>query len=81
MREYLAEYRRKRNESQQNVASALGISRQYYNMIESGERQRRMDMLLITGLANHFGVAVTTIVDHEQRYLRSQENNTTNTDQ
>lgn len=80
MREYLVDYRKKRKETQQSVAKALGVSRQYYNMIETGERQRRMDMLLITGLANHFGVKVSTIVNHEQRYLRSQENNTTEAD-
>lgn len=65
-REYLVRFREKRSESQQDVADALGISRQYYNMIENGDRQKRMDLMLITGIANHFGVPVTEIVSQEQ---------------
>lgn len=66
LREYLVELREKRNESQQDVAAALGISRQYYCMIENGDRQKRMDVTLIAGIANHFGVPVTEIVSFEQ---------------
>lgn len=66
VREYLVKLREKQNESQQDVADALGISRQYYGMIENGDRQKRMDVMLITGLANHFGVPVSKIVSLEQ---------------
>lgn len=66
LREYLVGLREQRNESQQDVADALGISRQYYCMIENGDRQKRMDLMLITGIANHFGVSVSEIVSLEQ---------------
>lgn len=66
LREYLVNLREQRNESQQDVADALGISRQYYCMIENGDRQKRMDLMLITGIASHFGVPVSEIVSLEQ---------------
>lgn len=66
MREYLVRLRTQRNESQQDVADALGISRQYYSMIESGERQKRMDITLIAAIAVHFGIPITEVVDYER---------------
>lgn len=65
MRKYLVELREKRNESQQSVADALGISRQYYSMIEGGERQKKMDIVLVTAIANHFSIAATEILRQE----------------
>lgn len=67
LREYLVDLREQRNESQQDVADALGISRQYYCMIENGDRQKRMDVTLIAGLANHFGISVAEFVSLEQK--------------
>ena len=66
MREYLVKLRTKQNESQQDVADSIGISRQYYSMIESGERQKRMDIVLISSLARHFGISEAEIVKLEQ---------------
>lgn len=66
MRNYLVDLRTKKNESQQDVAKALGISRQYYAMIENGARQKRMDITLITALANHFQISASVIVAYEQ---------------
>lgn len=70
-REYLVDLREKQNESQQDVANALGISRQYYCMIESGVRQKRMDVVLVTALANHFGVSAAEILAFEQSATES----------
>jgi len=66
MRDYLVRLREQRNETQQDVADAIGISRQYYSMIEDGSRQKRMDVMLVGLLANHFGVAMTEIIEMEQ---------------
>lgn len=65
-REYLINLRMKKNESQQDVANAIGISRQYYSMIESGVRQKRMDVVLISALANHFNISPADIVSYEE---------------
>ena len=44
VREYLIEARKKAGLTQQDVANRIGISRQYYQMVETGERQKRMDL-------------------------------------
>ena len=46
VREYLIEAREKAGLTQQDVANRIGISRQYYQMVETGERQKRMDLSL-----------------------------------
>ena len=66
MRSYLVDLREKHGESQQDVADALGISRQYYQMIETGERQKKMDTTLIVGIAQHFSVSAAEIIECEQ---------------
>jgi len=38
MRTWLVEARKKKNFTHQNVADLVGIKRQYYGMIENGER-------------------------------------------
>ena len=42
VREYLIEAREKAGLTQQDVANRIGISRQYYQMVETGERQKRI---------------------------------------
>ena len=67
MRDYLVSLRAKRNESQQDVASAVGISRQYYDMIEKNTRQKKMDIVLVMAFAKHFDVPATTILTEEAK--------------
>ena len=45
-----------------NMAEKLGISESYYCAIENGERQRKMDMLLASGLSAILEVPVSRIV-------------------
>lgn len=73
MREYLIKLREKQNESQQDVANSLGISRQYYAMIENGTRQKRMDVILLADIADHFGISAAEIVrmENEQNVMLS----------
>lgn len=65
MREYLIEARKKKGLTQQNVADAVGVSRQYYNMIENGERQQQMDITLATKLAEALEMELIDIVQAE----------------
>ena len=51
VREYLIEAREKAGLTQQDVANRIGISRQYYQMVETGERQKRMGLSLAGGLS------------------------------
>lgn len=73
MREYLVKLRNERNETQQNVADSVGLSRQYYAMIESGSRQKKMDIILATSLAAHFGITLAEMIALEQSGGRGQD--------
>lgn len=73
MRKYLVTLREKQNESQQDVADALGISRQYYAMIENGTRQKHMGITLLVGIANIFGIPLEQAVQLEREYQESCE--------
>ena len=65
VREYLIEAREKAGLTQQDVANRIGISRQYYQMVETGERQNRMDLSLAGGLSAILNIPITEIVQKE----------------
>jgi len=44
------------------VAKELGITEQYYCMIERGQRQKKMDITLVAGLARVFHLSMEQIV-------------------
>ena len=66
MRVYLVDLREKTNYSQQFVAEKIGVSRQYYQMIEAGRRQKKMDIILVSKLAQVLGVSMELIIRNEQ---------------
>lgn len=66
MRQWLKEAREKLNMSQQDVADKINITRQYYQQIEAGDRQQKMDITLMTKLSDCLGVSITEIVAFEQ---------------
>ena len=67
MRGYLKELREQKGFSQQNVADSIGITRQYYQQIENGERQKNMDISLVVQLSNLFGISPEAIINEEQK--------------
>ncbi len=69
LRDYLVELRLKKGLSQQDVAERLGISRQYYQMIERGERQKRLDLALAGALAALLEVNVMDIQRFESALI------------
>ena len=56
--------------TQEEVAKNLSISRAYYVRIEKGERQRNLDLSLVTKLAELFNVSVEWIAQQEQEKQR-----------
>lgn len=78
MRQYLVDLRLQHGLSQQDVANRLGISRQYYQMIENGERQKHLALSLASSFAVLYGVSVMDIERHEaelaQREAHSHRN-------
>lgn len=51
----------------QDIADKIGISRQYYQQIEAGERQKKMDITLVSAIANLFSVPIGDIVNEENK--------------
>ena len=66
MRQYLVSLRNEHGYSQQDVADKLNISRQYYQMIETGERQKKMDISLASGIATLYGLSVMDVENFEK---------------
>lgn len=73
MREYLKKLRLSRNMTMQDVANAFGITRQYYEMIESGERQKNMDFSLVTKISTLFGISMEQIAEYEQKIQKGDQ--------
>ena len=71
MRESLKKLREAKGYTMQDIADKLNISRQYYQMIESGERQRKMDITLITGISAALDVSCESIIEEETRIMET----------
>lgn len=65
MRAWLKEKREALGRTQQQMAESLGVSQQYYSLIEKSERQADMTVPLLTKLSEILGVAVADIVRAE----------------
>lgn len=65
MRNYLVSLRKEKNFTQKQVADKLDISESYYNQIENGERQKRMDITIIDRLAKALNISVGDIIRYE----------------
>ena len=73
MREYLVDYRKKSDFSQHYVAKRLGISSQYYQMIENGTRQKNMNITLVSKLSDVFCVPMQEIINQEQQWKSGEQ--------
>lgn len=66
MRNWLLEARKEKGLTQLDVAKKLDISEGYYSYIESGVRQKKMDMTLVAKLSAIFDIPLAKIVEMEQ---------------
>ena len=66
MREWLKEKRKETGTTMDEIASALNISTAYYSLIESGQRQKKMDITLAQKLAAFFGMTLSAVVKLEE---------------
>ena len=71
MREYLKARRKEKGLKQSDVAASMGISRNYYNYIEAGKRQSRMDYETMEKLSKALSLPVKQIVESEKAYIES----------
>lgn len=66
MRDWLKEARLKQRLTQKQMADALGITEAYYSRIESGDRQKKMDVSLAISIGNILGMSVQEVIDAEE---------------
>ena len=66
MRNWLKKLREENGLSQEKMAERLGVVQGYYSMIETGERQKNLDLSLAIKLAEILGVSVEYIVEQEK---------------
>ena len=66
MRDWMKTLRDERHLTMKDVSQKLGISESYYCAIENGSRQKKMDMVLISGLASIFEVPLSAIFEYER---------------
>lgn len=67
MRTYLKQLREQNNLTHRQVADKLDISEPYYQMIEAGKRQKKMDISLAAKIAAIFGVDLDFILVEENK--------------
>ena len=72
-REYLRKLRTDAGLTMQDVADAFGITKQYYNLIETGVSQKRMDITLVRRIADLFGLTLEQVAEEEQKLLDEAE--------
>ena len=65
MRDWLKEKRVGKNLTQDQMAEQLGISLSYYNLIENGERQKKMDLSIANQLSAILGMTLKEIIELE----------------
>lgn len=66
MRDYLVALRKEKNLTQKQLAEKLDISESYYNQIENGERQKRMNVTIIDRLSKALDISVGDIIRYER---------------
>ena len=67
MRSWLKEERAKKGLTQKQMAAALNISESYYCTIETGERQKKMDLTVVAGLSSVLGIPIAEIAELESQ--------------
>lgn len=71
MREYLKALRATSNFTQEKIAQKLGVTQQYYQLIENGERQKSLKVETLSSLAKIFNKPIEELLKLEQDYLKS----------
>lgn len=65
MRDWLKEKRTEKGLTMAQISKQLDITEAYYCMIENGERQKKMDVVLANKLSLILGIPVNKIVELE----------------
>lgn len=66
MREWLKDMRIRNGLTMKEMGEKLHISESYYCAIENGDRQKKMDVTLATGLSVIFGIPIAHVIELDQ---------------
>ena len=66
-RNWLVALREEKKLKQNDVAKGIGISQQYYQMIEDDKRKKILDLSLMQKLSDFFGVTLEFIAKEEEK--------------
>ena len=66
MREWLKNLRTEKGFTMKEMGTKLGISESYYCAIENGERQKKMDIVLASGISSALGISLAKIMTLEK---------------
>lgn len=69
MRSWLKEAREKNGITMAEMAQELDISLGYYSLIESGKRQQKMDVTLLTKISSVLGVQLADAASFEAKSI------------
>lgn len=67
MREWLKDKRTEKGLTMAKIAEQLSITEGYYSLIEAGERQKKMDLGLVSKLSVILEMPIEQIAELEQR--------------
>ena len=65
MRDWLKEKRTAKGMTMAEMATRLDLSESYYSKIESGDRQRKMDIRLVSKLCKILDISIEEIIAKE----------------
>lgn len=70
MRQYLKDLRINKGITQTELSEALGVTQNYYSLIESGKRMKKIDLLLLDKLATFYNVSINWLLDEEMKVIK-----------
>ena len=70
IRSYLMKYRKQNKKSLHDIAEALGVSRNYYNLLEKGKKGDKMTLAIANKIANLLEITLDDVLNLENDYKR-----------
>ena len=70
IRTYLMKHRKQNKKSLHTMAEALGVSRNYYNLLEKGKKGDKMTLATANKIANLLEITLDDVLNLENDYKR-----------
>ena len=72
-RYWLMDLRRNNNLTIQSVSAHAKISKQYYSMLENGQRGKHLGFLIGVRIARGLGISADLFYDYEEKYRKTMD--------